>query len=109
MKKNIALSFLIALTLPAYAGEHEHHNDKTQAAASADDYVNAEIKKIDIDNGKVTLKHEALKQFDMPGMTMSFRVTDPAGLGAFAAGDKVRFIPDKVNGQFTVKKIEKLN
>lgn len=109
MKKSITLSLLIALALPAIADEHEHHPPATQGGVPADEYVNAEIRKIDVDNGKLTLKHEALKQFDMPGMTMTFRVADPASLGALAVGDKVRFIPDKVNGQFAVKKIEKLN
>lgn len=109
MKKNIALSLLFALALPAVASENDHQHASSTEAASADDYVNAEVRKIDADNGKLTLKHEALKRFDMPGMTMVFRVADPAMLASLAVGDKVRFIPDKVNGQYVVKKIDKMN
>jgi len=41
-------------------------------------------------------------------MTMVFRARDPAMLKAVKAGDRVRFVPDRVNGQFTVTKIEKV-
>ena len=109
MKTGFIIAVLLALTLPALAGEHEHPQAAAKEAAVADDYVNAEVKKIDADNGKLTLRHEALRQFDMPAMTMNFRVADPAMLSSLAVGDKVRFIPDKANGQFVVKKIEKIN
>jgi Cu/Ag efflux protein CusF len=108
MKTGITLSLLFALALPALAGDHEQAQASGKENAAADDYVSAEVKKIDADNGKLTLKHDALKQFDMPPMTMNFRVADLSVLSALAVGDKVRFIPDKVNGQFVVKKIEKI-
>ena len=41
------------------------------------------------------------------GMTMALRAKDPAMLKAVKAGDKVKFEPDRVNGQFTIMKIEK--
>jgi len=108
MKTGITLTLLFALAVPALAGEHEQPQASGKEGSVADSYVRAEVKKIDADNGKLTLKHEALKQFDMPPMTMNFRVTDSAMLSALTVGDKVRFIPDKVNGQFVVKKIEKI-
>ncbi len=104
----LALS-LLATAMPAAADHHggsgEHR--AASAAEAASEFVNAEVRKIDKDNGKLTLKHEALRKFDMAGMTMAFRVADPAMLDGLAVGDKVRFIPDKVNGQFVVTKIEK--
>jgi Cu/Ag efflux protein CusF len=54
-----------------------------------------------------TIKHEPIKKFDMDAMTMVFRAGDPAMLKQVKPGDKVQFHPDKVNGQFTVTKIEK--
>jgi hypothetical protein len=58
--------------------------------------------------GKITIKHGPLKQFDMDeGMTMVYRAADPAMLNAVKPGDKIKFAPDRVNGQFTVTKIEK--
>ena len=41
------------------------------------------------------------------GMTMVFRVQDPAMLKQVKVGDKVNFDADRVNGQITVTKIEK--
>ena len=40
-------------------------------------WVRAEIRKIDPENNKVTLRHEPLTQLSMGAMTMVFRVDDP--------------------------------
>jgi Cu(I)/Ag(I) efflux system protein CusF len=78
------------------------------ALAQADDYINGEVTKIDEAAGKITIKHGPIKKLDMDeGMTMVFRASDPAMLKTVKAGDRVRFLPDRVNGQFTVLKIEK--
>jgi Cu/Ag efflux protein CusF len=70
--------------------------------------VNGRVTKIDESAGKITLKHGPIKKLDMnEGMTMVFRVQDPAMLKQVKVGDKVRFDADRVNGQFTVTKIEK--
>ena len=78
------------------------------ALAQADDYINGQVTKIDESAGKITIKHGPIKRFEMDeGMTMVFRAGDPAMLKTVKAGDRVRFVPDRVNGQFTVMKIEK--
>jgi Cu/Ag efflux protein CusF len=72
------------------------------------DLIAGEVTKVDESAGKITIKHGAIKKFDMEdGMTMVFRAGDPAMLKSVKAGDKVKFLPDRVNGQFTVTKIEK--
>ena len=71
--------------------------------------VNGQVTKIDESAGKITLKHGPIKKLDMnEGMTMVFRVQDPAMLKQVKVGDKVRFDADRVNGQFTVTKIERV-
>jgi Cu/Ag efflux protein CusF len=78
------------------------------ALAQADDYINGQVVKVDESAGKITLKHGPIKKFDMDeGMSMVFRAGDPAMLKVVKPGDRVRFVPDRVNGQFTVTKIEK--
>jgi Cu/Ag efflux protein CusF len=78
------------------------------ALAQSGDYVNGQVTKIDESAQKITIKHGPLKKFDMEdGMTMVFRAADPAMLKTVKPGDRVRFVPDRVNGQFTVMKIEK--
>ena len=70
--------------------------------------ADGQVTKIDASAGKITIKHGPIKKFDMDdGMTMVFRAQDPAMLKAVKPGDKVKFEADKVNGQFTVTKIEK--
>ena len=69
--------------------------------------TSAEIRKIDMENKKITLKHGEIKNLDMPGMTMVFAVKDATMLDKLAAGDKVMFTADKVGSTFTVMSIEK--
>jgi Cu/Ag efflux protein CusF len=79
-----------------------------QATLAQSDLVDGLVTKIDVSAGKITIRHGPIKKFDMDeGHTMVFRVADPAMLRAVKAGDKVKFVPDRVNGQFTVMKIEK--
>jgi Cu/Ag efflux protein CusF len=79
-----------------------------QAAASAPvrAITEGEVRKVDKEAGKLTLRHGPLPHLDMGAMTMVFRVSDPAMLDQVKTGDKVRFTADKVNGQFTVTRIE---
>ena len=37
---------------------------------------------------------------------MVFRAADPAMLKGIRPGDQVRFVPERINGQFTITKIE---
>jgi Cu/Ag efflux protein CusF len=78
------------------------------AWAQAEPMIDGQVTKVDQSAQKIAIKHGPLKKFDMnEPMTMVFRATDPAMLKAVKAGDKVKFVPDRVNGQFTVTKIEK--
>lgn len=70
--------------------------------------IDGQVTKVDESAGKISIKHGPIKKFDMDdGMTMVFRAQDPAMLKTVKAGDKIKFDADKVNGQFTVIKIEK--
>ena len=78
------------------------------AAIAQAEMVTGEVTKIDESAGKLTIKHGPMKKFDMAdGMTMVFRAKDPAMLKQIKPGDKIKFEADKVNGQFTVMKLEK--
>ena len=77
-----------------------------KAAPAKVPMTEGEIKKVDKDGGKVTIKHGEIKNLDMPGMTMVFRVKDSAMLDQIKVGDKINFSADKINGNFTVTKME---
>ena len=77
-------------------------------AAAQSDLIDGQVTKVDELAGKITIKHGPLKKFDMDdGMTMVFRAGDPAMVKAVKAGDRVKFVPERINGQFTITKIEK--
>jgi Cu(I)/Ag(I) efflux system protein CusF len=79
-----------------------------QLAQAQTGLIEGLVTKIDESAGKITIKHGPLKKFDMDeGMTMVFHAQDPAMLKAVKAGDKIKFDVDRVNGQFTVTKIER--
>lgn len=69
--------------------------------------VNGEVTKVDPAAGKITLRHEPIKNLDMDSMTMVFRIADPAMLRTVKPGDRVRFEVDRINGQLTVTSITK--
>ena len=113
--KILALAAMAALAFgvpafPAMADEG-HTGDHTMAAAPAAaaelPSVKGEVTKVDTSAGKVTIKHAAIPNLEMDGMTMVFKAADPAMLTGLSAGDKINFQADKVNGQITVVKIEK--
>lgn len=71
--------------------------------------VDAEVRKIDTEQQKITLRHGEIANLDMSPMTMVFRVQTPALLQKVKPGDKVRFTADKVDGALTVMTIEPAN
>lgn len=93
MKIIRTLAVVLAAAVPALALADKHASD-------------AEVRKVDKDARKITLKHGEIKNLDMPPMTMVFQVKDPAMLEKVKKGDKVKFTADKVNGAYTVTSIE---
>ena len=79
---------------------------KNEAPTPASDMTNGEIRKVDKDTKKITIKHSEIKNLDMPGMTMVFRVKDPAMLDQVKPGDKVKFSAENLGGAITVTRIE---
>ena len=70
--------------------------------------TDGEVRKVDKDAQKITIKHGPIQGLDMPAMTMVFRVKDPALLHKVKAGDKVKFEAQKLSGAFTVTRIERV-
>ena len=88
--RNVLLAFLLALASPVLAQP-----------------ADGEVRRVDKDAQKLTIRHGPLPQLDMPqAMTMVYRVKDPALLDKVKAGDKVRFEAEKIGGAFTVTSIE---
>ena len=70
------------------------------------DMADGEVRKVDKEAKKITLRHGELKQLDMPPMTMVFQVKDPAMLDKVKAGDKVKFKAQNTGGTLVITEIE---
>ncbi len=109
MKRTLAL--LLGLALAGAAGaQMKGHDMKSMGGAgmqhAAGPMSEGEIRKVDKDAKKITIKHGPMQNLDMPAMTMVFQVKDPALLDKVKPGDKVKFSAEKVGGAFTVTEIE---
>src|SRR4029453_7897838 len=95
-KKALATTGLcVSGVLFAQTGPHTgaHH---------ATDMVNGEVQLVDKKARNITLRHDEIRNVQMPAMTMVFGVRDPALLDKVKAGDKVKFKVESINGAPTV-------
>jgi len=86
-------------------GAHASHTGHETAAAA--ELTDGEVKKIDKEAGKITLRHGEIKNLDMAAMTMVLRVKDASMLDLVKVGDKVKFAADRVNGAVTIVQMQK--
>jgi Cu/Ag efflux protein CusF len=104
-----AIATVVALIATPYAAaqstDHQSHH-VAQSTSAASEMAQGEVRKVDKEAGKITLKHGELKSLEMPPMTMVFQVQDKALLDKVKAGDKVRFAAAKIGGQLTVTALE---
>jgi Cu(I)/Ag(I) efflux system periplasmic protein CusF len=68
----------------------------------AQSLADGEIRKVDKDAKKLTIKHGPIPSIDMPAMTMVFQVKDPAMVNQVKVGDKVKFEAELLPGGRTV-------
>ena len=118
IKSVITISTLLLATTSAFAASHAGApmaKDATQKEAVAPvptststtaDMSEGEVRKVDKENKKITLKHGAIKNLDMPGMTMVFGVKDAAMLDKVKAGDKVKFKAEQTGTAIVVTDIQ---
>ena len=129
-----AMTIAAGLTLATFAaqaqtmdhsshGGHADHSGHTMSAApapapeaatatpgtAADQQkvmTNGEVTRWNASTGKVTIRHEEIKNLDMPAMTMVFALKNPDDGASLKAGDKVRFHVEAVNGALLITQIE---
>ena len=96
--KTSRLAAALALTLSSLTWPTTHDSSRA--------WTQGEVRKVDKAAGKITLKHEAIREPQMPPTTMSFGVSKPEMLEGVKQGDAVRFKVDKVGNRYTVTSIE---
>jgi Cu(I)/Ag(I) efflux system protein CusF len=98
---------LVACAAMTFAAAHAQSSSAAPSAADAAATLTpGEVRKIDQENRKVTLRHGAIRNLDMPPMTMVFQVRDAALLDQVHVGDKVLFAATLDDGKLTVTKIQ---
>lgn len=102
----ILLATALAFSLGAQAQMAPMAAASGAKAAAPAEFTNAEIRKVDKETKKVTLKHEEIKNLGMPPMSMVFEVKDAAVLDKFKAGDKVRFKAISESGKYIVTDLQ---
>ena len=114
MKKifvSMVLGAALATSGAAFAAGEMGNMDMSSGAmkggAANSSMSHGEVKKIDMSSGKMTIKHGPLENLQMEGMTMAFKVKDPAMLSQVKVGDKVDFVAEEVDGALTVTKLQK--
>jgi len=75
-------------------------------AQSAADMALGEVRKIDKEARKITIKHGEIKELEMPPMTMVFTLKDPGVLENFKVGDKVKFKVVREDGKMLVTELQ---
>ena len=100
MKRWIPLLAALTIATPLYA--------QTASPAAVQSVVMSEgvVRKIDLANGKITLKHGPITNLEMPAMTMVFRVQPVELLNTVKVGDAVRFHAERLEGVFSVTAIQ---
>lgn len=92
------------------ADEHAGHHAAAQSGAAQADaaagMAEGEVRRVDKEGARLTLKHGEIKNLDMPPMTMVFAVNDRAALDKLKVGDKVRFKAINDGGKYTVTEIQ---
>ncbi|WP_421956013.1 copper-binding protein [Polaromonas sp.] len=106
----LLLAALLAGAVHAQSHTHTPASTPSQEAAQpAAELSEGEVRKVDKDAKKISIKHGELKNLDMPPMSMVFQVKDPALLDKVKAGDKIRFRAEKAGPAFVVTDIQLAN
>ena len=79
------------------------------ASAAQAQWANGEIRRIDAQNLRLTIKHGEIKALDMPPMTMVFYVKDPVLLQGLAVQDTIEFQVSLEGTKYYLTEVKKLN
>ena len=107
MTKFLPAAFVAAaMSAPWVHANEAHQKPAAGASQAAEALSEGEVRKVDKDAQKITVRHGPLANLDMPAMTMVFQVKDPTLLDQVKAGDKVKFKAEKIGGAFTITQID---
>ena len=74
----------------------------TPAISQSTEMTDGVVRKIDRENSKITIRHEEIKNLDMPPMTMVFHVKNKSLLDKVQVGETVKFTVVQEGGKMVV-------
>jgi Cu/Ag efflux protein CusF len=77
-------------------------------AVGATEWTKGEIRRVDAENKKVTIKHEEIKNLDMAPMSMVFNVETTEVLKGVNPGDQVEFVAEQKGTKLFAKQFRKV-
>jgi Cu/Ag efflux protein CusF len=106
MRSGFAILPVLAALIAASVQAQNKQPLPTASTVAPQALSDGEVRRIDRQQGKVTLKHGEIKSLEMPPMTMVFQVKDTAMLDRLKVGDKIRFTADQIDGALVLTRIE---
>jgi Cu/Ag efflux protein CusF len=85
---------------------HGEGQGQNPAAGSELPKVEAEVRRVNTRANTLSVRHGDIPNLDMPPMTMTFQVRDPALLEGLDVGDSILVTFDRVDGAYTVMSVE---
>lgn len=99
-----ALSLGLGMTMGSFA--QSAVDPSKPATAQGGSLTDGEVRRIDQETGRITIKHGEIKNLDMPGMTMVFTAKNKELLTNLKVGDKIKFGVVNEAGKFVVTDIQ---
>ena len=107
LKLFFLISSLVSFNTFAQSTQEHTHQHVEQEQAEKSSLTKGIVRKIDVSKGKITIKHEEIKNLDMPPMSMVFTAKNTDILNGIAVGDDILFKAERTNGQYLVTEIKK--
>lgn len=104
--KKLLIACLLGSSLSLGVQASDEHAGHQAAVESATDLNQGEVRKVDVENRKLTLRHGPIAVMAMPPMTMVFDVAEGVSLDGLVAGDKVEFEVEQQGGQFVITRVQ---
>lgn len=105
LRTAISATFAVGPVVGFSQMNHGAMGDMTMHSADQSSMTDGEIRKIDREQAKLTIKHGDIKNLDMPAMTMVFNVKDKSYLDKVKVGDKIKFTVVMENGKMVITEI----
>ncbi len=106
MKQGKSILSAAALVLFTLAPPGSFAQTSPPQATDTPALADGEVRKIDKETGKLTLRHGPIRHLDMPPMSMVFTVRDKTLLDKLKAGDRIRFMAVDEGGKMIVTDIQ---